>query len=373
MDADLKPIHDRVMQATRPEEIFKELTVVLPPRLLEKHLAPEMEEMRAVLDATKYSSFDDQEAARLARDRLEASYAEALGKAASGTYSLDGFTMLLPPSGSRTIHVGGTVYAVGEQFHVGEHSAIYHGRMRIDNGSAGVAIRLANTPADNPYLFNEIRMLDLLHRQDVGYWRNLPFMLGRFNANERIGIVCRYFEGLTLAALRADRLHKDGLDQRHVVWVMDRMLGLLGYAHSLGVIHGRIEPERVRLRPSNHNALLTGWAHAVYKPAVSGERILPVGGIFEAPEVRDSGVVGPWTDIYCLGKTLIWLIGGDPVTNDIPDSVEPKLRQFLLNMVPKNPRARPRNAWQLYEAQNRLKDSLWERRFIHLNLTNKGS
>lgn len=149
---------------------------------------------------------------------------------------------------------------------------------------------------------------------------------------------------------------------------MDRLLGLLGYVHSLGIIHGRIDPERVRVRPGNHNALLTGWGHAVYRPAVTREGIVPNGGMFEAPEIGDSNAIGPWTDIYSLGKTLIWLIGGDPVTNEMPDSVEPKLRQFLLNMVRKSPRARPNDAWQLYKAQNRLKDSLWERRFLPLNL-----
>ena len=357
------------MQAARPEEIFKPLTVLLPPRLLEEYLAPELEQVRAVLDESKYSSHEDRDAARIARERLESFVEQAYTKAGNGTYALDDFTALLPPRGGRSIIVGGIPYTVGEQFHVGEHSAIYRGQMPIDGGSGGVVIRIANTPSDNPYLFNEIRTLDILHRLEVGYWKNVPFMFGRFNANERVGIVYRYFEGLTLTAVRADPLHRSGLDQRHVVWVMDRMLGLLGYVHSVGLVHGRIEPDRICGRPQNHNAILTGWAHAVYKPAQTGERILPVGGIFEAPEVRDSGHVGPWTDIYCLGKTLIWLIGGDPNTNEMPSTIEKKLRQFLLNMVRKNPRARPHDAWQLYEAQNRLKDSLWERRFLHLNLS----
>jgi hypothetical protein len=368
MDADLKPIYDRVMQANRPEDAFVELTIVLPPRLLAEHLAPEMEEMRSVLDEHIYSSLDDKDSARVARARLDAFHEEAMQKAAKGLYSIDDYTMLLQPSGSRTIRVDGVTYAVGEKFHIGEHSSLYKGRMSIDQGSGGVVIRVANEPSDNPYLFNEIRILDLLHRSDVGYWKNIPFMLGRFIAGERVGIVSRYFEGLTLTAIRANQLHVHGLDQRHVVWVLDRLLGLLGYAHSLGIIHGRIEPERIRVRPSNHNALLTGWGQAVYKPHTTGERVVPASGVFEAPEIRDGGEVGPWTDLYCLGKTMIWLIGGNPETNEMPGTVEPKIRQFLLNMVRKNPKARPHDAWQLYEAQNRLKDSLWERRFIHLNL-----
>ncbi|MBM3261719.1 serine/threonine protein kinase [Candidatus Kaiserbacteria bacterium] len=371
MDADLQPIHDRVMQARRSEEIFDELTVVLPPRLLEQHLAPEMERMRAVLDETAYSSFDDREAARLARGRLEELYRDALIKSGKGHYVLDGFSFAPLPSGGKKIVVDGVTYSIGEVCHVGSHSSCYSGRMSVDHGSAPVIMRLAHAPDENPYLFNEIRMLDILHRQDVGYWRNVPYMLTRFNAGERIGIICRYFEGLTLAALREDPLHRAGLDQRHMVWVLDRMLGLLGYMHSIGVIHGHIDPDRIRIRPYNHNALLTGWQHAIYRPATTGERTAPLGGVFEAPEIGESNLVGPAADIYSLGKTLIWLIGGDPVTNEMPDRVEPKLRQFLLNMVPKNPRARPHDAWQLFKAQKRLKDSLWERRFIHLNLTQR--
>lgn len=369
MDADLKPIYDRVMQAARPEDAFDELTVLVPPRLLAQHLAPEMEKMREVLEAERYSSFEDKEAAQMARARLEAFFEEALVKAGKGIYAIDDYSVVLPPPGGKTIVVDGVTYAVGEKFETGDHSSLYRGRMIIGNGSGGVVIRLANTPDDNPYLFNEIRNLDILHRQDVGYWRAVPFMLARFSAGERVGVISRYFEGLTLSQVRANKLHLKGLDQRHMVWVMARMLGLLGgHVHSLGMIHGRINPNRILVRPSNHNAMLTGWCHAVYRPAITGEGIQPDGGVFEAPEIMGSKNLGPWTDIYSLGKTLIWLVGGDPVSNEMPKGVEKKIQQFLLNMVRKNPKARPHDARQLYEAQNRIKDSLWERRFIHLNL-----
>ncbi len=366
MDADLLPVYERIMQAARPEDVFEELSVVLPPRLMEKHLQPEMDAMRSVLDADRYSSLDDKEAARLAKPKLEEFYRMALERAAKGLYAPEDYTPYVPTGNGRTIIVDGTTYTVGEKFHVGEHSALYKGRMAIDQGSAGVIIRIANDPGTNPYVLNEIGMLDQLHRVDVGYWRHIPFMLGRFSAGDRIGLVTRYFSGHTLTEVRANKLHRDGLDQRHVVWVLDRMLGLMWYYHELGIVHGRIEPERIRVRPYNHNALLTGWGHAVFKPAITGQKLASVGGIFEAPEIGDSGAVGPWTDIYSLGKTLIWLIGGDPATNEMPDRVEPKLRQFLANMVWKSPKARPHNARQLYDAQNRLKDTLWERRFVHM-------
>lgn len=368
MDADLVPVHDRVMGALRPEDAFAPLTVLVPPRLLEKHLAPEMETMRAVLDPDRYSSFDDKEAAQSARDRLEYFFKDAITKAEKGLYALDDYSELPPSRDVKLISVDGTAYTIGRKFEIGAHSSLYNGRMSVGSGSGGVVIRLANTPDDNPYLYNEIRNLDLLHRQDVGYWKSIPFMFARFSAGERVGIITRYFDGLTLSSVRTNKLHVNGLDQRHMVWVMDRMLGLLGYVHSIGMVHGRIHPDRIRVRPSNHNAMLTGWGHSVYQPAVSGETILSMTDEFEAPEVTESKNIGPWTDIYSLGKTLIWLVGGDPLTNNIPEGVEPKIKQFLLNMVRKSYKARPHDAWQLFRAQNRIKDTLWKRQFIHLNL-----
>lgn len=368
MDSDLEPIHDLVMQATRPEEVFREMSVVLPPRLLEEHLRSEMDVLHKILYPDAYSASDDRDAAQHARERLDGFYAEALRKSGQGIYNIDGYQAWPLEESSRMLNIRGRKYVIGSKRHIGERATLYDGRVAIDGGSGGVVIRVAHSADDNPYLFNEIRMLELLHRQDVGYWRNLPYMLDRFMAGDRVGIICRLFEGYSLVQVRESPLHKDGLDQRHMVWILDRMLGLLGYVHKLGIVHGAIDPERIRVRPSNHNALLSGWGRAVYKPATTGERVIPKGGMFEAPEVGESGIVGPWTDIYGLGKTLIWLLGGDLVANEFPDGVEPKIQQFLLNMVRKNPRARPRDAWQLYKAQNRLKDSLWRRQFRHLDM-----
>jgi hypothetical protein len=115
--------------------------------------------------------------------------------------------------------------------------------------------------------------------------------------------------------------------------------------------------------------MLTGWSQAVYKPGITGEQVQSgPDNPFLAPEVNTTGAVGPWTDIYSLGKCMIWIVGGNPHTNEMPDTVHPKIQRFLQSTVRESPGARPQDAWQLYKAQNRLKDTLWERRFLHLNL-----
>lgn len=373
MDADLAPVYEQVMSAARPEDVFREFHMVLPERLLVEHLSTEVARFREVLHSGSYSDPDDVVAASTALQKFESLYQTALKKASQGLYALDGYIPLPVPNGGRKIVVDGVSYTIGQQVYVSEHSTLYVAYFPHDGGHAKALVRVAHTERDNPFLHNEIRILDRLHRKvadkELAYWRYLPYVLGRFQAGNRTGVIYRWFEGVTATDIRFNRLHKDGLDQRHMIWIYDRMINLLGFAHSQSIVHGRIEPDRLLVRPSNHNVMLTGWSQAIYKPAVTGERIVVRSeSPFMAPEVKQTGVVGPWTDIYSLGKSMIWLLGGDPSSNEMPDTVHPKVQRFLLNTVRENPKARPQNAWQLYEAQIRLKDSLWERRFIHLNL-----
>jgi len=373
MDSDLAPFYEKVIEATRPEDMFSEFHIVLPERLLIEHLATEVARFREVLQPELYSGPDDISAATMARERFESLYERALQKAACGLYALDGYSSQPVPSGGNKIVVDGVLYTIGRKFHIGQHATLYEALFPHDGGSAKAAVRISHSDADNPFLFNEIRILDRLHRKvadkELAYWRYLPFVLGRFSAGKRTGLIYRWFDGVTATDIRMNALHKHGLDQRHMIWIYDRMINLLGYSHFSGVIHGRIDPDRLLIRPSNHNVMLTGWNQAVYKPAFTGERLQPgAENPFLAPEVKHTGAIGPWTDIYSLGKSMIWLLGGDPAANSFPDSVHPKIRNFLLNTVRERPQARPQDAWQLYEAQNRLKDSLWERRFLRLNL-----
>lgn len=373
MDADLAPMYERVMSATRPEDMFRELHLVLPRRLLEEHLSTEVAGFRQVLNPESYRAPDDVAAATTARERFESHYGAALLKASNGLYALDGYLPLPVPNVGQSINVAGVAYTIGQRVHTGTHAAFYQAYFPHDGGHAMALIKVAHALSDNLFLNNEIQILDRLHRmvagKELGYWRNIPYILGRFETGKRTGIVYRWFEGVTAAQIGLNRLHKDGLDQRHMIWIYDRMINLLGFAHNRGIVHGRIQPDRLRVRLSNHNVMLTGWGQAVYKPAITGELIKPEAtSPFLAPEVQTTGAVGPWTDIYSLGKSMIWLLGGDPSTNQMPDSVHEKVKRFLLATVREKPQARPQDAWQLYQAQIRLKDSLWERQFLHLNL-----
>ena len=66
---------------------------------------------------------------------------------------------------------------------------------------------------------------------------------------------------------------------------------------------------------------------------------------------------------------MIWLLGGDPATNEIPAEVAAEFREFLTKMVNENRLLRPSDCWDLHEEETQTKDRLWERKFLHLIMT----
>ena len=54
----------------------------------------------------------------------------------------------------------------------------------------------------------------------------------------------------------------DGLDGRHVAWIWRRVLNIIGFAHSNGIIHGAVLPMHILIEPNTHKLLLVDWCCA---------------------------------------------------------------------------------------------------------------
>jgi serine/threonine protein kinase len=72
------------------------------------------------------------------------------------------------------------------------------------------------------------------------------------------------------------------------------------------------------------------------------------------PEILLKGRPGPETDVYMAAKCAVALLGGDPATNQIPDSVPAQIRAFLQVSLLTAPHKRPQNAWQVGEDFEKL-------------------
>lgn len=370
MDANLQRTYEQVMQAEYPEDLFRSSDIVLPVDILLEYLRGEYDKMHAVTDPQGYQHPEDVEAATDADKKLSRLYAAAQERIRQHIYGLVGRGKPRPHSAVKSFAVGPNRYYLGRRIADGERSALYEGYLERGSEMVGeVMIKVAASAAQNHFSLTEARAIDLLHRDAVPQWKHLPFLMDRFSAGDRVGLIFRKISGVTLTHIRHHRAHRNGLDQRHIAWLLDRLFSCLGYVHRCGLVHGNLTPEHVIVEPQTHNAILTGWSASVHKPAATGEKVTLFSQEFSAPEVLARGMIGPWSDIYSVGKLMIWLLAGDTADNTIPDGVEPMLQEFLLKLVQEDPYKRPADAWDLYTEQCRIKDALWPRQFLHLDVS----
>ncbi len=370
MDADLRPIYLQIMQAAEPEDLFGAEDVVLPASMLLKYLDRKYSKLKAVTNPTGYHIPEDADAARDADTRLEHLLEVAKKRINLGLYGMPGYDKPAPSGVFKTFTVGKNTYSIGPKINSSGRVDTYEGNLVRDGQYCGeVIIALAHSPESNHFVQRESRILDILHNNEVPQWKHLPLLLDRFAAGERLGVTFRKYSGQPLAQVSMHTLHRSGVDQKHMVWMLDRALSCLGYVHRQGVIHGKLNPETLLIQAGNHNVFITDWSSAAYKPALTGQRVVTEASVFTPREIIRQSKIGPWSDIYSLGKVMIWVLGGDPATDWVPEHVAEPLRNELLHMVQGNPHKRPSDAWKLYEVFSEIKDGLWPRKFLPFDMT----
>ncbi len=373
MDADLKDVYLRITQAQFPEDVFGYENIILPAPTLLEFLAERYDGLRTVTDPRQYSNPDDIEAARDATTLLDRFYEQAKRRIEEYVYGIPGYDRVAAPRGGKTFQIGASVFSVGRKLTQGDHTTLYGAFMErkmdsVRESVGDVVVKIAKCDEHNDHARNEARILSALHKREVPQWKHLPFVLGSFQSGGRVGSVQRLVDGYTLTQVRQHDRHRKGVDRKHVAWMIDRITSCFGYVHSQGIVHGNLTPDHLMVQPHNHNVIVCGWGSAVQDPARSGERVREAAAVFAAPEVTQGGQIGPWSDVYSIGKTLIWLLGGDPEENSIPDRVEEPVQDFLLRLVAESPTSRPDDCWELYDEQCHIKDSLWPRKFLHFDM-----
>ena len=165
-----------------------------------------------------------------------------------------------------------------------------------------------------------------------------------------------YFPGHDMITIRENRVH--GEDPRHVVWMLDRTLSVLGFCHQNMVVHGNIQPANIVMVPFNHNGVLVDFVFSIHKP-LPKERFKGYND-FSAPEVVDnSASPHPAADIYSLGMSFVYLLGGDEKTGELPSHLDSRLVAFIGKMTKKNLLRRVDDAWALYHELKQLRVQLY--------------
>ena len=216
-----------------------------------------------------------------------------------------------------------------------------------DEGNVLIKIPLNST--GERILRRENNIIKYLRRQAGGtsYLKYLPEPLVNTSQSDPDNYPYRYDPAL-LTAGHIRRHFPEGLDGRHLAWMFNRMLEVLGFVHREGTVHGAVLPQHLLFDVRTHGLILADWTHA--KRIGSRFTFLPRKyRPWYPPEARHRQYAVPQSDIYMAAQCLIYLGGAAPEAGRLPEQLPPKFKTFLRSCLLESPRMRPADAWQLHE------------------------
>ncbi len=284
----------------------------------------------------------------------------------------DGTYGQTPATPLATIKTGRHEYAVTSVLTATPLAARY----RADGPDGGVVIKVASDHRDNDLLHAEAETLRHL-REDgakaAGFLPFLPELERSFSYHDggpaRQANVFKDIPGL-VALTGVNEAYPGGIDPRDMAWMWRRLLWVLGYAHARGVVHGAVLPPHVCIHPEGHGLVLGEWAYAAHD-GVTIQAMHPDYQDWYPPEVAKKQPPTPATDIAMGARCMVQLLGGDPVTGQLPSTIPTKLQAHLRGCLLDSQRQRPQDAWALYDEFLELVVALWgPRRFRPFTLPN---
>jgi curved DNA-binding protein CbpA len=242
----------------------------------------------------------------------------------------------------------------------GDLCDVYKGIRTDEKSSEPACFKLARHARDNDLLENETSVLKDLFPVDKDetnrrrylprFWESLKITDG---VPRQINILSWLQNFYTLQEVR-EAFHGH-LQMEHGVWMFNRMLEGLSYAHKNGYVHGALTPEHVvvyasgeEMNPWNHGAKLIDWSYAV-KIGGQVKAISPAWEALYPPEILTKKPAKPSTDLYMAAKCAIYVLGGDICNDSLPSHIPSYLGRFLKGCTIANPAARPNDASELHK------------------------
>ncbi|MBR6252971.1 MAG: protein kinase family protein [Clostridia bacterium] len=276
-------------------------------------------------------------------------YDEGVQELADGTYELPSSSDKFKKRNSFfEVEFNGKNYSFYELISSGDIANVFKGTC---DGHT-VVIKIPREASDSILIDNEFDILTKLRHQ------SLPYVESKISIDgARRAIISREVEGITPALLL--KQYPNGVPAEHVMWMVERLLSVVGFLHNNCVVHGNITPDNILINKKNHNVTLFGFSFAIKKANESGATYKFFNDDYSAPEVLKKVSVEPSTDIYSIGKIAIKLMGGNVSNGGMSMDIDPRVRDFIRGMIKENPMTRSNDAWMLYHKLQGLRNEVY--------------
>lgn len=161
--------------------------------------------------------------------------------------------------------------------------------------------------------------------------KNIVPVIEWFEANNTAYIVMKYIHGVTLD----EYVNANHIQPQNLISMMRDIVDALIIVHKQGILHRDISPSNIMIQEDGTPVLIDFGAasleeqieHGKGRTAVFNRRYAPV------EQYDESGMQGPWTDVYALSATLYHMICGEPPTESIArtgnDSLESPIERGI--------------------------------------------
>jgi formylglycine-generating enzyme required for sulfatase activity len=128
--------------------------------------------------------------------------------------------------------------------------------------------------------------------------------------------VMPFVEGMALDELAKSRQGKP-FSEEELRGLLERVLGALGYLHDRGIYHRDIKPGNLLITHEGIPVLID-FGSARQRLSERSMTVVESPGYTPFEQLQTRGNIGPWSDLYALGATLVKLMTGEapPKTND---------------------------------------------------------
>lgn len=152
-----------------------------------------------------------------------------------------------------------------------------------------------------------------------------------------LAIVQSYIPGPTIANFVEKH---GGMEAEHVCWIAERCLNALQYLADNGVVHGDVKPQNVIFQTESHSVVLVDYGLSLVRPRhdTVNKGYTPY---FASPEQEKGMTLVPESDLYSLGMTMIYALGGDVAAKSVPDDTPDEVCKFIKRLIPYQVSSRP--------------------------------
>jgi serine/threonine protein kinase len=215
----------------------------------------------------------------------------------------------------------------------------------VDGRGQPCVLKLASDPANNDPAAREAETLRAL-AEDEPLAKYLPRVVETFWAEDgaarrRATVFAVRPQAYSLEAIR--ERFPGGVDPRDAAWMFNRVLEGLALAHAKGVVHGATVPGNVWPVIDTHGVELAEWGYSVNV----GDPLKAIGSAYEGwypPEVFAGRPATAATDIYLAARTLLYLLGVNPLSTAVPGSVPGAMGRLIKACLLPSPHRRPGSA-----------------------------